>query len=294
MKKTFRWHKNYIFWQIVALIVVKAVFSYSGLQFADLLSGVSPFSKTEVISETNAFRSLFGLTALNENPVLDQAASQKLQDMIRGGYFAHYSPAGVSPWHWIEANNYKYIYAGENLAIGFYTAKDTVNAWANSPTHRQNLLNSHYQEIGIAVAPAKLANEEGILVVQLFGTPMPNRAPIIAKNAARSTAAPTPKPSVKPSPIIPIKAVENSIVQAPETNPVVIATHPRPQVYEISQILNSALALYSLLAFVITIMAVVFIEARRGLVVQTALNFAIVILVLVIPTLHLSSKAFIL
>ena len=135
---------KFILWNLLALIFVKAIFSYSGLQFASLLDGVTVFGKEEVVSQTNLFRKTLGLSELKQSSVLNLAAAQKLQDMSRNQYFAHTSPSGISPWHWIEVNKYKYSYAGENLAIGFFSAKDTVDAWANSPSHRANLSNSNF------------------------------------------------------------------------------------------------------------------------------------------------------
>src|SRR3989344_3536372 len=190
---------KFLFYNLVALIFVKAVFSYSGLQLANLVDGVIPFSKEDVIAQTNVFRQTLGLGGLKESLALDIAAAQKLQDMVQNQYFAHTSPLGVSPWHWIDINQYKYTYAGENLAIGFLTAKDAVDAWANSPTHRANLLNSNYKEIGIAVAPANIKNNQGFLVVQLFGTPKPTAPVAVSKPAIKQVAQIKPSPTASPA-----------------------------------------------------------------------------------------------
>ena len=40
----------------------------------------------------------------------------------------------------------------------------------NSPSHRSNLLDKNFKEIGVAVASGKLSGREGTLVVQMFGT----------------------------------------------------------------------------------------------------------------------------
>ncbi|MEK7165889.1 MAG: hypothetical protein AAB874_03745, partial [Patescibacteria group bacterium] len=44
-----------------------------------------------------------------------------------------------------------------------------VEAWVNSPTHRENLLRGDYQDIGFAVVNGVLNGEETTLVVQMFG-----------------------------------------------------------------------------------------------------------------------------
>ncbi len=104
---------------------------------------------------------------LNEN--LIEAAQQKAADMFAHNYWAHFSPAGRSPWSFITSVGYQYIFAGENLARDFGREEDILKAWMASPTHRDNILNPKYQEVGLAVVDGSLKNSETTLVVQLFG-----------------------------------------------------------------------------------------------------------------------------
>ena len=90
--------------------------------------------------------------------------------MIKNDYFAHTSPQGISPWYWYDKDNYDYKYAGENLAINFLKAEDQQKAWMDSPTHRKNIFNPNYQEIGVAVAAGEINNQTAIITVQEFGT----------------------------------------------------------------------------------------------------------------------------
>jgi len=276
-----------VFWNLIALIFVKAVFSYSGLQFASILEGVPVFAKEEIVSQTNTLRSFLGLEKFKESAILDQAASQKLQDMISSQYFAHTSPSGISPWHWIEKNNYNYTYAGENLAIGFLTAKDTVNAWANSPSHRQNLLNRNFKEMGVAVAPAKIQDSEGFLVVQLFGTPAP------AKVAAAAKPAPSVSPpAYSPTPSVSAQPAQKSTAKETPVSVTVAAT--TPTINKISRTFNAALILYSLLAFLVSLVFVAFVVIQKGLVIRTAASFTIMLLAVAVPVIQISRTALIL
>lgn len=270
----FFWKDKFIFWNLIALIFIKAVFSYSGLQFASILEGVPVFAKEEIVSQTNALRSFLGLGELKESSILDLAASQKLQDMINGQYFAHTSPSGVSPWYWIEKNKYNYAYAGENLAIGFLTAKDAVNAWADSPSHRQNLLNQNFKEIGVAIAPAKIQNSEGFLVVQLFGTP-----------------AVSPPAIHSPTPLISSQPAQTSTVE--ETPVPVTVTATTPGVDKISKTINTALILYSLVAFLASLVFLAFVGMRKELVIRTAASFAVMLLAVAVPVIQISRTALI-
>jgi hypothetical protein len=126
-------------------------------------------SSKNVIQLVNQERLAQGLGALSENSLLSSAARDKLNDMIKNDYFAHTSPQGVSPWHWIEKSGYDYKYAGENLAINFSSAESQHKAWMASPTHRKNILNPSYKEIGVAVGQGKIDGENVVITVQLFG-----------------------------------------------------------------------------------------------------------------------------
>lgn len=122
-----------------------------------------------VLDLVNEARQKNGLAVLSENQKLDKIATDKLEDMVVNNYFAHTSPRGINPWFWYEKNDYDYKYAGENLAINFMRVEDQQEAWMKSPTHRKNILNSNYKEIGIAVGAGEINGQMGIITVQEFG-----------------------------------------------------------------------------------------------------------------------------
>jgi len=123
-----------------------------------------------IVELVNQSRAAEKLQPLVLNEKLAQAALAKAQDMMAQDYFAHTSPQGKTPWFWIEKAQYDYKYAGENLAMGFFQAEKEHAAWMNSPTHRQNILNSHYQEIGVAVAQGVIDKKKVTIAVQEFGS----------------------------------------------------------------------------------------------------------------------------
>lgn len=127
--------------------------------------------KQNVINLTNQEREKVKTKALIENQSLDQAAQTKLNDMFNKNYWDHTSPSGQQAWDFINLTSYKYDYAGENLARGFVDSKSIVNAWMNSSSHKKNLLNNHYQDIGVAVGQGKINGKPTLLVVQIFGSP---------------------------------------------------------------------------------------------------------------------------
>lgn len=125
-----------------------------------------------VISLTNSERQKLGLPLLRENQELDKAATAKAQNMFSENYWAHYAPSGKTPWDFITGSGYRFSYAGENLARNFYSSPDVVSAWMASPSHKANIVNSHYQDIGLAVVEGTLQGQKTTLVVQEFGTPV--------------------------------------------------------------------------------------------------------------------------
>lgn len=119
----------------------------------------------------NSDRNSSSLHSLAYNPVLEKAAQEKANDMAEKGYFAHNSPEGITPWHWIRKAGYEFIYAGENLAVNFSDSSDVNNAWMNSPGHRANILNDKFTEVGIATARGIYKDQETVFVVEMFGRP---------------------------------------------------------------------------------------------------------------------------
>ncbi|HPN96841.1 MAG TPA: CAP domain-containing protein [Candidatus Moranbacteria bacterium] len=130
----------------------------------------SEINVKNVIKFVNESRVAQGFSELKENEKLNKIAQDKLEDMITNKYFAHTSPKGITPWFWFEKNGYDYKYAGENLAINFLKAEDQHKAWMASPTHRKNILNTSYQEIGVAVGAGEINGQTSIITVQEFGT----------------------------------------------------------------------------------------------------------------------------
>ncbi len=154
---------------LIAILVLK-VFAASFLFYFPRSSYFADITKTALVQLTNQEREKIGLTTLTENPVLDRAAYLKAQDMLNNGYFSHFSPKGVSPWYWFKLSGYNYHYAGENLAIGFLDSSEVNDAWIDSPSHKANILNNKYREVGIAVVTGNFQGAETTVVVQLFGS----------------------------------------------------------------------------------------------------------------------------
>ncbi len=135
-----------------------------------ILGFTSSIQANDVVTQTNQQRAQAGLSALTTNPSLIAAATSKGQDMCAKQYWAHISPAGSTPWVFMKGAGYKYSVAGENLARDFADTGSMVNAWMASPTHKANIVNAKYKEIGVAVVNCNLLGSDTAVVVQMFGS----------------------------------------------------------------------------------------------------------------------------
>lgn len=107
--------------------------------------------KTEIIKLINNERVKMGLQILKESPLLNKSAQLKANDMVKNKYYTHISPNGTTPWYFFHMAGYNYKYAAENLSEGYYSTQATVNAWMNSPEHRENILSPRYTETGVGM-----------------------------------------------------------------------------------------------------------------------------------------------
>jgi hypothetical protein len=189
----------------IGLIAFQLILAVTHRVFPSVLGYAANISPAEVIRLTNLQRTANGLNPLSENSTLDNAALAKGNDMLAKGYWAHFAPDGTSPWSFFLSFGYRYKYAGENLARDFQDAASAVNAWMASPSHKENILNSNYQEIGIGVVEGSLAGVDTTIVVQFFGTPLNGGAipAVKAKEVAAPTASvtPAPTPIITPTPL---------------------------------------------------------------------------------------------
>ncbi len=181
--------------ELVFLAQVFIVFDKTNF-LASVLPGV-------LTTLTNKERAQNNVEPLVQNDLLTKAAQLKANDMAQNEYFAHTSPEGKTPWHWLNQVGYKYSLAGENLAINFFESREVAEAWMNSPTHRANIVKQHYKEIGIAVASGRYQGSDTVFVAQFFGTPTVV-APLPETPAQTEVQTPTPITTTKPKPTPPV------------------------------------------------------------------------------------------
>ena len=184
------------------LLLILLTFTLVNIQSIALLTShwlSSAILPSVLIDLTNENRTDESLGSLKHNPLLDEAAQLKAADMAQHEYFAHDSPAGITPWYWFGRVGYEYTYAGENLAVHFTDSDEVVKAWMKSPGHRANIMSGNYTEIGIGTAKGEYKGAPTIFVVQLFGRPMTYEEKVRVAEAER-VLNPTIEEVVTPEP----------------------------------------------------------------------------------------------
>lgn len=153
-------------------LINQEIIKFVGVVKPGVLGYSSEITAQKVLNQTNLQRQNNGLPALKYSSVLSKSATDKANDMFAHNYWAHTSPTGTTPWDFFKEAGYQYTVAGENLARDFYDTESLMEGWMNSPTHKANIINSKYQEIGIGVVNGTLGGIKTTLVVQHFGLPV--------------------------------------------------------------------------------------------------------------------------
>ena len=199
-------HTDFLGMYLVFALILSFAFKKLDL---NVLGYATDISVDKLYQLTNQQREKNGLPDLSYNSKLAVAAQKKAEDMFAKNYWAHYSPTGATPWNFILNAGYQYEFAGENLAKNFLFSQGVVDAWMNSPTHRDNVLKKDYTEVGYAIVNGILNGEQTTLVVQMLGKPLyssvaqkeivppiqpvvkavPQDVPVVAKKAVPETGS---------------------------------------------------------------------------------------------------------
>ena len=167
----FRVNKHHLVLKIIEVALFVALFALSAAA-----ASAAPITDTNLDTLINKERTDRGLAPLKVDDQLNKAAQEKSTDMINRNYFDHYA-YGLTPWDFVIKQNYDYLYAGENLAMDFNSAEGVVNAWMNSKTHRDNILNPDFSDTGIGIVKGAFTDSSGtretVMITNMFGTRKP-------------------------------------------------------------------------------------------------------------------------
>ena len=113
----------------------------------------------EIFDLCNKEREAQGVPKLEWDDDLASCALERAEEASLK--WSHTRPDGTE-WWTID----KDIAYGENLARGYEIPKDCVDAWMESPAHKENVLDSEFKKVGIA----SYVTEDGkVYVAQIFG-----------------------------------------------------------------------------------------------------------------------------
>lgn len=188
-------HKLRVVWFIILAvghIGIQAIYFTTESAKGKVLAYATSVSVSGLANATNQTRAANGLGHLAVNSQLNSGAQAKAQHMIAHNYWSHAAPDGTEPWYFFGQAGYDYQDAGENLAYGFDSSPEIVDAWMGSTGHRANILGD-YQDVGFGFANGDgYQGGEYTVVVAFYGTqqnPPPPPAP----------ATPTPTQQVAPA-----------------------------------------------------------------------------------------------
>jgi len=135
-----------------------------------VLPDVLAEEQRQIVTLTNEVRVERGLPALTVATKLETSSQNKATDMAEKEYFAH-TQDNQTVSVWLKSAGYEYETAGENLAVGYSTAQDIVNAWENSPAHYANLIDTDFVDFGVGLAGGVYENRPTIFIAQHFASP---------------------------------------------------------------------------------------------------------------------------
>lgn len=142
-----------------------------GMVRDDLVSKVFNISESQIDDKVNELLNLInnereknGLIKLQILPRLQEIAMTKAEDMVKSNYFSHESPNYGNPFDMMKNFGITYKSAGENIA-GNSSIEGAFNSWLSSENHKQNILSTAYNYIGIGITPSE---KYGYIIVIMF------------------------------------------------------------------------------------------------------------------------------
>ena len=104
----------------------------------------------EVFRLVNQERAKVGKDPYKSNAKLNEAAVLRAKELVQ--LYSHTRPDGSSCFTVLDEYGITFWAVGENIAEGYFTPKDVMAGWMNSPGHRGNILdedNAGFDYIGI-------------------------------------------------------------------------------------------------------------------------------------------------
>lgn len=232
--------KRAIFYSLFFIAIKAFVIGFSVfLPFeAYMASDVLTAQANKILALTNDVRVKEGIPTLDRVVLLDQTASARALDMAENGYFSHAGPDGHTFAYFMKATNHRYVTSGENLAMGFQTANEVVDAWIKSPGHYENLIEPEFKEFGIGISEGVYDGASTIFIAEHFGDlislqkeSVPTTTDTGAKEYVQVASAPQQTPTtVTATMVIPLKEAPSvsptALTQVADALPTIVSSTP--------------------------------------------------------------------
>jgi uncharacterized protein YkwD len=144
---------------VVAAIMISALARAQSLPTTERTTVYLQSEEVKFLNILNQFRRSIGAPELRVHTQLQIAAEKHskwmaAQDMtLRKESLDHNGPSPTTTFSdRIEAEGYTYTSIGENVACGNNSAEETFKQFAFSPPHLKNMMNPHFQHIGLSRA----------------------------------------------------------------------------------------------------------------------------------------------
>lgn len=106
----------------------------------------------ENLRTVNAYRAEKGIAPLKLNEKMTLMACARAEEVAWSGEHSHTRPNGSRCFTIFKEAGFEKGKAGENLGYVFDNPEEVCQAWKDSKTHYENLMNPEFTEIGIGVA----------------------------------------------------------------------------------------------------------------------------------------------
>jgi uncharacterized protein YkwD len=105
----------------------------------------------DVVKYTNQYRARHGVRAVTLDKSLTFVASYRSTEMAQRDILSHTRPDGSKFYDLAKSYGITYRYIGENIGAYHRSAKEVVDGWYASPSHKANMLSANYSKIGVGV-----------------------------------------------------------------------------------------------------------------------------------------------
>jgi uncharacterized protein YkwD len=105
----------------------------------------------DVVKYTNQYRAKHGVKPVTLDNTLTLVASYRSTEMAQKDVLSHTRPDGSKFYDLAKQYGVSYRYIGENIGCYQRNAKEIVDGWYNSPSHKANMLSANYTKIGVGV-----------------------------------------------------------------------------------------------------------------------------------------------